>query len=311
MRVVCQYDELGCGDYRLVEALEIRLIHGSSAEASTQASDLVGRVSLVVTSPPYHNAISYIDHVSDPSANYRNRDPLDYANNYMVLLNNIWSSCARMLIPGGYMAVNVGSVLDNGHHYPLAEDIITELNRSSEWDYVRSIFWHKVTAGVKRAGSVIQHPYPGYWHPNIMTEHIILFRKPGFMRLPNNDVPREWLEPVWDLAPVPPKTIKHPAPFPEDLPHRLIRMFTNPGDWVMDPFNGAGATTKAAHDLQRSAIGFDIEEKYVEIAKKRIGEASTVRQLQLQIRPVHAKDFVAGPSKGKTRHGAGLGVRNK
>jgi site-specific DNA-methyltransferase (adenine-specific) len=216
-----------------------------------------------------------------------------------------------MLVPGGYIAVNVGSVLDNGYHYPLAEDIISEMNRSNEWDYVRSIFWHKVTAGVKRAGSVIQHPYPGYWHPNIMTEHIILFRKPGLVRLPNSDVPKEWLEPVWDLAPVPPKTVNHPAPYPEDLPHRLIRMFTNPGDWIMDPFNGAGATTKAAHDLQRSAVGFDIERKYIEIAEKRIAEPSTVRQLQLQIRPVHAKDFVAGPSKGKTRHGAGLGGKKK
>ena len=294
-----------------MEALKIRFIHGSSEEASITASDLVGKVSLVVTSPPYHNAISYVDHASDPSANYRNRYSLDYANDYMSLLNSIWSSCSQMLVSGGYMAVNVGSVLDNGYHYPLAEDIITELNRSNEWDYVRSIFWHKVTAGVKRAGSVIQHPYPGYWHPNIMTEHIILFRKPGFTRLPNEDVPKEWLEPVWDLAPVPPKTVKHPAPFPEDLPHRLIRMFTNPGDWVMDPFNGAGATTKAAHDLHRSAIGFDIEEKYIEIAKMRLSEPSMVRQLQLQIRPVHARDFVAGPSKGKTRHGAGLGGRSK
>lgn len=294
-----------------MESLEIRFIHGSSSEAPTLASDLVGKVSLVVTSPPYHNAISYVDHAADPSANYRNRYSLDYANDYMKLLNSIWLSCNQMLVPGGYIAVNVGSVLDNGYHYPLAEDIISELNRSNKWDYVRSIFWHKVTAGVKRAGSVIQHPYPGYWHPNIMTEHIILFRKPGVVRLPNDDVPKEWLEPVWDLAPVPPKTVNHPAPYPEDLPHRLIRMFTNPGDWIMDPFNGAGATTKAAHDLQRSAIGFDIERKYIEIAEKRITEPSTVRQLQLQIRPVHAKDFVAGPPKGKTRHGAGLGGKKK
>jgi DNA modification methylase len=88
-------------------------------------------------------------------------------------------------------------------------------------------------------------------------------------------------------------------------------MFTNPGEWVMDPFNGAGATTKAAHDLGRSAIGFDIEEKYIAIAKKRITQPSTVREMQLQIRPVHAKNFVAGPSKGKTRHGAGLGAKSK
>ena len=96
-----------------------------------------------------------------------------------------------------------------------------------------------------------------------MTEHIILVRKPGIIRLPNTDVPEEWLNPVWDLAPVPPRTVNHPAPYPEDLPHRLIRMFTDEKEWVMDPFNGAGATSKAAFDLGRKALGFDIEKKYL------------------------------------------------
>lgn len=291
--------------------MEIRIITGSSADSATLASDLIGKVVLAVTSPPYHNAISYKDHVNDPTSNYRNRYSLDYANEYMKLLNSIWDATFGMLSPGGYLAVNVGSVLDNGYHYPLAEDIINELTRSKNWEFVRSIFWHKVTAGVKRAGSVIQHPYPSYWHPNIMTEHIILVRKPGPIRIPNEDVPKEWLQPIWDLAPVPPKTVNHPAPYPEDLPHRLIRMFSTPNEWIMDPFNGAGATTKAASDLGRSALGFDIEKKYVALAKLRLEQPSSVREKQLTIRPVHAKDFVAGPSKGKTRHGAGMGVRKK
>lgn len=294
-----------------MEQGSIRIVHGSSAEAVNLAAGLVGKISLAVTSPPYHNAINYKDHAKDSSKNYRSRYSLDYSNDYMSLLNEIWDATHDMLKPGGYFAVNVGSVLDNGYHYPLAEDIINELTRRNKWEFVRTIYWHKVTAGVKRAGSVIQHPFPGYWHPNIMTEHIIIVRKPGVMRMPNRDVPKEWLQPVWDLAPVPPKKVNHPAPYPEDLPHRLIRMFTNEEDWVMDPFNGAGATTKAAHDLGRSAIGFDIEKKYVALAKKRISEPSTVRELQLQIRPVHAKNFVAGPSKGKTRHGAGLGAKKK
>jgi DNA modification methylase len=129
------------------------------------------------------------------------------------------------------------------------------------------------------------------------------------VRLPNADVPKEWLQTVWDLAPVPPKSVNHPAPYPEDLPHRLIRMFTNENDWVLDPFNGAGATSKAAVDLGRSCLGFDIEKKYVALAKARLKQSSNVREKQLTVQPVHAKDFVAGPSRGKTRHGAGLGAR--
>lgn len=291
--------------------MEIRLLNSSSTDAHIVAADLCGFVKLAVTSPPYHNAISYETHAKNSNENYRNRYSLDYANEYMNLLNNVWNSMHELLTDGGYLAVNVGSVLDNGYHYPLAEDIIIELTRNSKWEFVRSIYWHKVTAGVKRAGSVIQHPYPGYWHPNIMTEHIILVRKSGPIIYPNLDVPSEWLEPVWDLAPVPPRKVNHPAPFPEEIPHRLIRMFTNPGDWVVDPFNGAGATTKAASDLNRSALGFDIEKKYIALAKKRIKDPSSVRDNQLRINPVRASEFVPGPSRGKTRHGAGLGTKRK
>lgn len=289
----------------------IRIINGSSIDAPSLASDLVAKISLSVTSPPYHNAISYESHAKDSNKNYRNRYSLDYANDYMSMLNSVWNSTFEMLHSGGYLAVNVGSVLDNGYHYPLAEDILNELSRNSKWEFVRSIFWHKVTAGVKRAGSVIQHPYPGYWHPNIMTEHIIIVRKPGPVRNPNSDVPKEWLEPVWDLAPVPPRKIDHPAPYPEEIPHRLIRMFTNPGEWVLDPFNGAGATSKAAFDLGRCALGFDIEKKYVSLSKKRLKDSSSIRGSQLKVVPVLATNFVPGPSKGKTRQGAGLGNKKK
>jgi modification methylase len=289
----------------------VRIIHGSSAKSIELASDLKGAVSLAVTSPPYHNAISYEDHAKDKSLNYRNRYSLDYAQEYMALLNKVWAASIEMLKPGGYLAINVGSVLDNGYHYPLAEDIINELTRNNLAEFVRSIFWHKVTAGVKRAGSVIQHPYPGYWHPNIMTEHIIIARKSGPIRQPNTDIPAEWLEPVWDLAPVPPRKIDHPAPYPEEIPHRLIRMFTNLDEWVLDPFNGAGATSKAAFDLGRSALGFDIEKKYVVLSKKRLKDPSSIRDNQLKIIPVLASTFVPGPSRGKTRQGAGLGNKRK
>ncbi len=292
-------------------SLETRITLGSSAQASKLSPDLVSQISLAVTSPPYHNAINYKEHAKDPTANYRSRYSQDYAHEYMALLNAIWDETYEMLKEGGYFAINVGSVLDGGYHYPLGEDIISELVKKNKWEYVKTIYWNKVTAGVKRAGSVIQHPYPSYWHPNIMTEHIILVRKPGPIRLPNPDVPKEWLQTVWDLAPVPPKSVNHPAPYPEELPHRLIQMFTNENEWVMDPFNGAGATSKAAFDLGRNCLGFDIEKKYVTLAKSRLKLVSSVREKQLIVKPVHYKDFVAGPSKGKTRHGAGLGARKK
>jgi len=281
-------------------------IKGSSAKAPDLAPNLVNQISLVVTSPPYHNAISYKAHSKDSNADYRTRSELNYGKQYMPFLNSVWRASINMLRPGGVLAINVGSVLEDGYHFPLAEDIIGELVAAGEVHFLRSIFWHKVTAGVKRAGSVIQHPYPGYWHPNIMTEHLVIFMKPGEEIQLNDDYPIEWNSPVWDLAPVPPRTIDHPAPYPEDLPHRLIRMFTSENDWVMDPFNGAGSTSKAAVDLNRNSLGFDIETKYITYAKKRLTRPTSVRENQLHIKPVKVADFKPKPSKGKTRHGSGL-----
>jgi site-specific DNA-methyltransferase (adenine-specific) len=292
--------------------IETRLLNTSSEAASVACPELVGRIALVVTSPPYHNAISYESHSKDSSANYRPRQGIDYANEYLPLMKRVWDESWTMLRPGGYLAINVGSVLDNGRHYPLPQDTMAQLClQEPKWMFDRNILWHKVTAGVKRAGSVIKHQLPGYWYPNIMTEHVIVVHKPGSNPVANQDTPDEWWENVWDLAPVPPRTIDHPAPFPEDLPHRLIRMLTNTGDWILDPFNGAGSTTKAAHDLNRNSVGFDLEPKYIEYARNRLLSPSTVRSTQLRVAPVNAADFVPGRSKGKTRHGAGLKTRRR
>ena len=285
-----------------------RIMCTSSENATTVAADLLGNISLVVTSPPYHNAISYTSHEVDSSANYRQRENLNYSVDYLPLLARVWDQCFQMVKPGGHLAINVGSVLDSGFHYPLPQDIQTQL-ASEGWEFVRNILWNKVTAGVKRAGSVIQHALPGYWYPNIMTEHIIVARKPGPHITLNPDVPPEWWDSIWDLAPVPPRTVEHPAPFPEDLPHRLIRMLTREGEYIMDPFNGAGTTTKAAFDLNRNSLGFDISEKYVEIAEQRLKDDPAVREKQLLVVPVRNKDFVPGKSRGQTRHGAGIESR--
>jgi site-specific DNA-methyltransferase (adenine-specific) len=285
-------------------------IVGSSEEATKIASQLVGKVALCVTSPPYHNAISYDTHQINREANYRVRIQTDYANEYLPFLDRVWTECWHLLRPGGYLAINVGSVLDGGFHFPLPQDIQIQLMAADvPWNFIRSIFWNKVTAGVKRAGSVIQHRLPGYWYPNIMTEHIIIVQKPGSAPIVNTDVPSDWLENTWDLAPVPPRTIDHPAPYPEDLPHRLIRMLTLEDDYVVDPFNGAGATTKAATDLGRRAVGFDLSEQYINYARERIALPSGVRTQQIHVVPVLFKDFVPKKMKGQTRHGSGLGSR--
>jgi site-specific DNA-methyltransferase (adenine-specific) len=287
-----------------------RVVDGSCTEAPRLCPELIESVTLAVTSPPYHNAISYVSHADNPSENYRERSGISYSEEYLPLMDQAWRSMHTLLRPGGYLAINVGTVLEGGRHFPLPMDILRQLTTvAGEWEFMRNIIWNKVTAGVKRAGSVIQHKLPGYWYPNIMTEHIIVVRKPGPLLPRNYDVPTEWWQDVWDLAPVPPRTIAHPAPFPEDLPHRLIRMLTQRNDVVVDPFNGAGATTKAAHDLSRVGVGFEIESRYADIARERLGADSSVRDAQLTIKPQPASIYTPKKMRGQTRHGSGLRSR--
>lgn len=286
------------------------LIQARAQDAPRELAPIAGTVRLVVTSPPYHNAIAYDSHVQDATANYRTRQTVDYARDYLPMLDEVWNACRTMLAPGGCLAVNVGTVLLDGYHFPLPQDIQARLlAEPGKWVFVRNILWNKVTAGVRRAGTAIKYGLPGYWYPNIMTEHIIVVRKPGPVRPLVSDAPPEWWLPVWDLAPVPPRQIPHPAPFPEDLPHRLVRMLTEPGDVVFDPFLGAGSTAKAAFDLGRVPAGTDIIADYVRIARRRLAEPSLVRAHQLRIHTVAEDAFVPRRMKSPTRHGAGIKAR--
>jgi site-specific DNA-methyltransferase (adenine-specific) len=147
-----------------------------------------------------------------------------------------------------------------------------------------------------------------------MSEHIVIVRKKSKTkgrRVFNKEVPAEWWESIWDLAPVPPNAINHPAPFPEDLPHRLIRMLTAPREYVLDPFNGSGTTTKAACDLGRSGIGFDTSSKYRKIAEQRIEEPSRVRSSQLLVLPTKLSEFVPKVRKEAARQGTGKAARKR
>ena len=197
-------------------------------------------VALTVTSPPYWNAIDYDIHASDKAQHYRTRKYAQgYADyeEYLDWLERIFKEVLRVTKPGGFCAIVIGTVLLNGQHYPVPFDLIARLSRSG-WQFHQDIIWHKCTAGVKRAGVTIQKPYPGYYYPNIMTEYILVFRKPGdpIYRQASEDEKKQSAYPinrlftmdiannVWHIAPVPPDMIDHPCPFPEEIPDRLIRL---------------------------------------------------------------------------------------
>src|SRR5262249_17579997 len=154
------------------ELTSLNQVFLQSCESMTQLADDV--VDLTVTSPPYSNAIDYETHVSDPGANYRPRQALDYPE-YLAFLDRCFGETLRVTRPGGFCAVVIGTVLDKGTHTPLPFHLVSRMERLG-WEFHQDILWSKVTGGVKRAGSSIQNPYPGYYYPNIMTEYILVFR---------------------------------------------------------------------------------------------------------------------------------------
>jgi len=262
-------------------------IYAASCEKMKQLKD--DQVDLVVTSPPYWNAIDYEQHVQDPDRWYRTRRGSDYAE-YLDWLTACFREVFRTVKPGGFCCVVIGTVLMNGKHYPVPHHLVGLMERLG-WLFHDQIIWHKVTGGVKRAGVTIQKPYPGYFYPNIMTEHILIFRKPGEPIYRDRDealreaaqVPidelfvKEIANNVWHIAPVPPGYLPHPCPFPEEIPYRLILLYSYPGELVLDPFAGLGTTLKVARALGRRYVGYETLREYVEHARKRIREPLHLR----------------------------------
>jgi site-specific DNA-methyltransferase (adenine-specific) len=128
-----------------------------------------------------------------------------------------------------------------------------------------------------------------------MSEYILIFRKPGPKiyqgRSPQDKSDAEYeidslftLETannIWHIAPVPPRFIDHPAPFPEEIPYRLITLYSYPEEIVLDPFSGSGQTLKVARALGRRYYGYENIPSYVELAMKRINEPLSIRPKQL------------------------------
>jgi len=175
---------------------------------------------------------------------------------------------------------------------PLHADISVRCRRIG-FDYLTPIFWYKIANAkyeIENGSSFLGKPY----EPNAIikndAEYILMFRKPGGYRQPTDDQRRLsrlskqehalWFRQIWTDVPGA-STRNHPAPFPEELAHRLVRMFSFAGDTVLDPFAGSGTTLVTALNAGRNAIGVDCDEQYVEIARRRI-EASVNRYQLLE-----------------------------
>jgi DNA modification methylase len=239
-------------------------------------------VHLVVTSPPYYNLKKYNDHPDQLG------DMDDYES-FHDELDRVWAHCLRILVPGGRLVCNVGDVCvarrkNKGRHhvFPLHADITVRC-RKLGFDYLTPILWNKIAnAAFEASGNgagFLGKPY----EPNAIikndVEYILMLRKPGAYRNPTDDQratsrltkdeQSKWFRPIWtDLTGA--STRNHPAPFPEELAYRLIRMFSFTGDTVLDPFAGTGTATLAAMKADRNSIANELDPEYFDKAKRRI-----------------------------------------
>ena len=246
-------------------------------------------VHLVVTSPPYWTLKEYNDYPGQLGA-------LANYEGFMDELDEVWRHCHRALVPGGRIVCVVGDVClsrrrNKGRHLvmPLHADISVRCRRIG-LDYLTPILWYKIANAsleVENGSSFLGKPY----EPNAIVkndvEYILMLRKPGGYRKPTEEqrtrskLTKEehakWFRAFWADVPGA-STRNHPAPFPLELAHRLVRMFSFVGDTVLDPFAGTFTTTLAAMKADRHSIGNELDPKYFETGVRRIhDEAEALR----------------------------------
>jgi site-specific DNA-methyltransferase (adenine-specific) len=235
-------------------------------------------VQMVVTSPPYWQLKDY------GTANQIgfNDSYEDYINN----LNLVWNECYRVLEDGCRLCVNIGDQFARSVYYGRYKviPIRTEIIKFCEivgFDYMGAVIWQKVTTCNTTGGATIMgsFPYPRNGILKLDYEFILLFKKPGKSKPVSHKqkeasrmTTEEWntfFSGHWNFAGE--RQDQHLAMFPEELPGRLIRMFTFVGDIVLDPFLGSGTTTLAAKNRDRNSIGYEINEEFLPIIRKKIG----------------------------------------
>lgn len=236
-------------------------------------------VALVVTSPPYFVGKEYEQAVAGRKV------PDSYVE-YLTLLRDVFEECVRVLEPGGRIAVNVAN-LGRKPYRSLSADVIRILQDDLGLLLRGEIIWRKAKGAT---GSCAWGSWRSPANPVLrdLTERIIVAGKGRFDRarsaaqrltdgLPHRatidgDGFMEATLDVWDIPPAHASRVGHPAPFPVELPARLIQLFTYQRDLVLDPFMGSGTTLVAAAEANRRAVGYDIDPAYVELATARLAE---------------------------------------
>jgi len=236
-------------------------------------------IQLMVTSPPYFNA------------------PFDYPDlfkdydEFLRLIDDLSRDLFRVLATGRVACLVTDDMLVKGEKYPVVADI-TRLMLDAGFRYRDRIVWVKPKGYVRisrRSGVVVQHPYPMYYYPDNIQESILIFQKGRFdysyvrelsskilekSKISLHDYNgHEWHLTVWNITnvlPLGPRLEKGIAAFPEEIPRRLIKLFSFHGETVLDPFLGSGTTMKVAQELGRNSWGYEIDRGLKKVINQKL-----------------------------------------
>lgn len=253
------YHKVIIGDSRMLSEVEDESVH------------------LIVTSPPYWQL-----------KDYGSKEQIGFNDSYESYINNlnlVWKKCHQVLHKGCRLCINIGDQFARSVYYGRYKiiPIRTEIIRFCEtvgFDYMGAIIWQKVTTCNTTGGATVMgsFPYPRNGIIKLDYEFILIFKKLGKPPKVTKDTKdksklskKEWNEYFyghWNFSGE--KQDKHIAPFPEELPKRLIKMFSFVGDTILDPFLGSGTTSVAALKLSRNSIGYEINEDYLSTIEKRL-----------------------------------------
>ena len=251
-----------------------KIINGDSRQMKELADN---SVHLVITSPPYWQLKDY---GTDSQIGFH-----DTYENYINNLNLVWKECYRTLHNGCRLCVNIGDQFARAVYYgrykviPIREEII-KFCENVGFDYMGAIIWQKVTTSNTTGGGVQMgsYPYPRNGILKLDYEFILVFKKLGDAPKPTKEqkelskmTAAEWntnFAGHWNFAGA--RQNNHIAMFPQELPKRLIKMFSFIGETVLDPFVGSGTTSLAAKNLDRNSIGFESNQDFIPVIKEKL-----------------------------------------
>lgn len=231
-------------------------------------------VDLIITSPPYYNVKKY--------------SQWETYDSYLLFLKNVFSKCFKVLKEGRMCCVNISVVIEprakrseESKRIPIPFHFVN-LMEDIGFKFLEDIIWVKPEGSVKnRNGGFYRHRQPVAYKPNIVNEYIFVFQKPmnglidKIVRSYKGNIKEKSLVKgeydrtnVWYINPQ--TTSEHPAPFPKELSDRLIQYYSYVDDIILDPFMGSGTVAVSSIQFNRNYIGFEIHQKYCNLAEQRI-----------------------------------------